>query len=72
MPSSKIESAGDGAMGLMQPMPGTWVEPSVRHGPGLDPFDPRDNILAGTVYLKEMHNRFGSAGFLAAGHAIAR
>ena len=23
-----------------------------------DPFDPRDNILAGTAYLKEMHDRF--------------
>jgi hypothetical protein len=53
-------------MGLMQLMPGTWVELSVRYGLGLDPFDPRDNILAGTAYLKEMHDRFGSAGFLAA------
>ena len=72
----QIESAGDehaissrGAMGLMQLMPGTWVELSVRYGLGLDPFDPRDNILAGTAYLKEMHDRFGSAGFLAAYHA---
>ena len=72
----QIESGGDehsisprGAMGLMQLMPGTWVELSVRYGLGLDPFDPRDNILAGTAYLKEMHDRFGSAGFLAAYHA---
>jgi soluble lytic murein transglycosylase-like protein len=56
-------------MGLMQLMPGTWVALSVRYGLGLDPFDPRDNILAGTAYLKEMHDRFGSAGFLAAYHA---
>ena len=56
-------------MGLMQLMPGTWVELSVRYGLGLDPFDPRDNILAGTAYLKEMRDRFGSAGFLAAYHA---
>ena len=53
----------------MQLMPGTWVELSVRYGLGLDPFDPRDNILAGTAYLREMHDRFGSAGFLAAYHA---
>ena len=53
----------------MQLMPGIWVELSVRNGLGLDPFDPRDNILAGTAYLKEMHDRFGSAGFLAADHA---
>jgi soluble lytic murein transglycosylase-like protein len=72
----EIESADDehavsprGAMGLMQLMPGTWVELSVRYGLGLDPFDPEDNILAGTAYLKEMHDRFGSAGFLAAYHA---
>ena len=43
-------------------------ELSVRYGLGLDPFDPRDNILAGTAYLKEMFDRFGSAGFLAAYH----
>jgi soluble lytic murein transglycosylase-like protein len=72
----RVESRGDehatspsGAMGLMQILPGTWVELSVHHGLGLDPFDPRDNILAGTAYLKEMHDRFGSAGFLAAYHA---
>jgi soluble lytic murein transglycosylase-like protein len=53
----------------MQLMPGIWVELSVRNGLGLDPFDPRDNILAGTAYLKEMHDPFGSTGFLAAYHA---
>jgi len=58
-----------GAMGLMQLMPATWVELSARYDLGLDPFDPRDNILAGTAYLKEMHDRFGSGGFLAAYHA---
>jgi soluble lytic murein transglycosylase-like protein len=72
----RIESGGDqratssrGALGLMQLMPGTWVELSARYGLGLDPFDPRDNIFAGAAYLKEMHDRFGSAGFLAAYHA---
>jgi soluble lytic murein transglycosylase-like protein len=72
----QIESAGDehavsprGAMGLMQLMPGTWVELSARYRLGLDPFDPRDNIFAGTAYLSEMHDRFGSTGFLAAYHA---
>lgn len=75
----KIESGGErratsprGALGLMQLMPGTWVELSARYGLGLDPFDARDNILAGTAYLKEMHDRFGSAGFLAAYHAGPR
>lgn len=75
----KIESGGErratsprGALGLMQLMPGTWVELSARYGLGLDPFDARDNILAGTAYHKEMHDRFGSAGFLAAYHAGPR
>ena len=72
----QVESGGDehaissrGAMGLMQLMPGTWVELSVRYGLGLDPFDAHDNIIAGAAYLKDMHDRFGSAGFLAAYHA---
>lgn len=72
----QIESSGDehaisprGAMGLMQLMPATWVELSVRYELGLDPFDPRDNIMAGTAYLRELRHRFGSAGFLAAYHA---
>ena len=72
----QIESAGNehaisprGAIGLMQLMPGTWVELSARYELGLDPFDARDNILAGTAYLRELHDRFGSAGFLAAYHA---
>ena len=56
-------------MGPMQLMPGTWIELGVRYGLGLDPFDPRDNVFAGTAYLREMHDRFGSAGFLAAYHA---
>jgi hypothetical protein len=63
-----VESAGDpdavssaGAMGLMQLMPGTWADLRQRHGLGPDPFDPRDNILAGTAYLREMYDRYGSA-----------
>ena len=58
-----------GAMGLMQLMPGTWIKLSVRCGLGVDPFDAHDKIIAGTAYLKDMHDRFGSAGFLAAYHA---
>ncbi len=72
----QAESAGDpravsraGAMGLMQIMPGTWAELRAAHGLGSDPFDPRDNILAGAAYLREMYDRFGSPGFLAAYNA---
>ena len=70
------ESAGDrqavssaGAMGLMQIMPDTWAELRVRHRLGSDPYDPRDNILAGTAYLRELYDRYGSPGFLAADNA---
>ena len=56
-------------MGLMQVMPGTYADLRVRYGFGADPYDPRDNILAGTAYLREMHDRYGSPGFLAAYNA---
>lgn len=58
-----------GALGLMQIMPHTWVELSIRYGLGIDPFDPHDNIVAGTAYLREMLDRFGTEGFLAAYNA---
>ncbi len=72
----RVESAGDvraisraGAMGLMQIMPDTWAALRRRLSLGNDPYDPRDNILAGTAYLREMHDRYGSPGFLAAYNA---
>src|SRR5690606_37973063 len=43
-----------GAMGLMQVMPGTYAAMRRRYGLGSDPHDPRDNIMAGTAYLKLM------------------
>ncbi|AMD60370.1 lytic transglycosylase [Agrobacterium tumefaciens] len=58
-----------GAMGLMQIMPATWAELRARHGLGDDPYDPRDNILAGSAYLAELHDLYGSPGFLAAYNA---
>lgn len=58
-----------GATGLMQIMPDTWIELSARYRLGNDPFDPRDNILAGTAYLRELHDQYGSPGFLAAYNA---
>lgn len=72
----RVESAGDvraissaGAMGLMQIMPATWAELRVRHRLGSNPYDPRDNILAGAAYLRDMHDRYGSPGFLSAYNA---
>jgi soluble lytic murein transglycosylase-like protein len=72
----EVESSGKpdavssaGAMGLMQLMPATWAELRERYGFGSDPFNPRDNILAGTAYLREMYDRFGYPGLFAAYHA---
>ena len=58
-----------GAMGLMQVMPGTYADLRGRYGLGADPYHPRDNVLAGAAYLREMYDRFGDAGFLAAYNA---
>ena len=58
-----------GAMGLMQLMPGTWRELRALLGLGADPHDPRDNILAGTFYLRLMYDRFGYPGLFAAYNA---
>ena len=58
-----------GAMGLMQLMPGTWAELRARYKLGPDPYDPRDNILAGAAYLRLMYDRFGYPGLFAAYNA---
>jgi soluble lytic murein transglycosylase-like protein len=72
----RIESAGDvrsvspkGAMGLIQIMPETRANLRIRFGLGADPFDAHDNILAGAAYLRELHDRYGEPGFLAAYNA---
>lgn len=55
---------------MMQVMPDTWAELRIRHALGRDPFEPRDNILAGTAYLREMWDRYGNvAAMLAAYNA---
>lgn len=71
----RAESAGDlravssaGAMGLMQVMPDTWAGLRIRYGLGRDPYDPRDNILAGTAYLREMFDRYGNVSAMLAAY----
>lgn len=75
----RVESGGRedavspvGAMGLVQVMPATYEELRGRYSLGDDPFHPRDNIRAGTAYMREMYDRFGSPGFLAAYNAGPR
>ena len=59
-----VSSAG--AMGLMQLMPATWHDMQGQLRLGSNPFDPHDNIIAGSAYLKRMYDRFGYPGMFAA------
>jgi hypothetical protein len=58
-----------GAMGLMQVMPQTYDILRQRYGLGGDAYDPHNNILAGAAYIREMYDRYGAPGFLAAYNA---
>ena len=58
-----------GAIGLMQVMPDTYAEMRAEHGLGGNPFDARDNILAGTAYLRWLHKRYGYPQMFAAYNA---
>lgn len=58
-----------GAMGLTQIMPATWAELRIHYGLGDDPYDPHDNIMAGAAYVRELFDRYGNPGFLAAYNA---
>lgn len=71
----RVESGGNsravsraGAMGLMQIMPATWAGLRARYGLGPDPFDVRDNIMAGAAYLRAMHDRYGNASAMLAAY----
>jgi soluble lytic murein transglycosylase-like protein len=52
-------------MGLMQIMPKTYAGLRARHHLGPDAYNPRDNILAGAAYLREILDGYGPEGFLA-------
>ena len=72
----RVESAGEvgvtspaGAMGLMQVMPQTYATLRTRLGLGANAYDPHDNIMAGAAFLRDMHDRYGDSGFLAAYNA---
>jgi hypothetical protein len=61
-----------GAMGLMQVMPGTYRELQRRHDLGDDAYHPYDNLMAGTAYIRQMYELYGSPAFLAAYNAGPR
>lgn len=58
-----------GAVGVMQVMPGTYREMAAQYGLGSNPFNPHDNIFAGTTYLKWLHRKYGYPAMFAAYNA---
>ena len=64
----RMESGGNAtalswanAMGLMQVIPSTYATLRWQHGLGANPYEPRDNILAGAAYIREMYDQIGRA-----------
>ena len=55
-----------GAMGIMQVLPETYADMKVEYGLGDDPYDPHDNVIAGTAYLKFLYAKYGNPGMFAA------
>jgi hypothetical protein len=64
--NGQLTVSAAGAMGLMQLEPATYREMAAENGLGSDPFNPYDNIMAGTAYIHAMYQIYGSPGFLAA------
>ena len=58
-----------GAMGIMQIMPATYQEMRRQHGLGANPYDPHDNVLAGTAYLRWLYGKYGYPKLFAAYNA---
>lgn len=72
----RAESFGDaravspkGAIGLMQLMPATFATLRAQLRLGPDPFDVRDNVMAGAAYLRLMYDRYGLVGMIGAYNA---
>jgi Transglycosylase SLT domain len=58
-----------GAIGLMQVLPATYDQMAEQHRLGGNPFDARDNIMAGTAYLRWLHQKYGYPAMFAAYNA---
>lgn len=57
-----------GAKGLMQIKSTTYKDLAKRYNLGNDVYDPHDNIMAGTGYIRTLYNKYGAPGFVAAYH----
>jgi len=55
-----------GAMGIMQVLPQTYAYMRAAYRLGGDPYDPHDNVIAGTAYLKWLYGKYGNPGMFAA------
>ncbi len=64
--NGQFTTSAPGAMGLMQLMPPTYDDMRSQYALGDDAYDPHDNIMAGTAYIRQMYDIYGSPGFLAA------
>jgi soluble lytic murein transglycosylase-like protein len=62
-------TSGAGAMGLMQLMGDTYNEMRARNSLGADPYNARDNIMAGAAYLHELYTKYGYPRLFAAYNA---
>ena len=58
-----------GAVGLMQVLPATYDQMAEQHALGANPFDARDNIMAGAAYLRWLHQKYGFPAMFAAYNA---
>ena len=58
-----------GAMGVMQVMPETYRAMRAQYNLGANPYDPRDNVLAGTAYLRWLYEKYGYPKMFAAYNA---
>ncbi len=67
--NGRLITSGVGAMGLMQVMPETYDELRARYSLSDDAYDPHNNIIAGTAYIREMYDIYGAPAFLAAYNA---
>jgi hypothetical protein len=62
-----VSSAG--AVGLMQVLPATYVEMAAQYRLGNNPYEPRDNIMAGAAYLRWLQHKYGYPAMFAAYNA---